>query len=53
MEEATDLRRDISLKWKKYYEEYIYAVVNDKNSDMFVQFSTIFPDKISLPELLY
>lgn len=30
---------------EKYYEEYIYAVVNDKNDGMFAQFSTIFPNK--------
>lgn len=38
-------------KMEKYYEEYIYAVVNDKNSDMFVQFSTIFPDKDFAPRI--
>lgn len=38
-------------KMEKYYEEYIYAVVNDKNSDMFVQFSTIFPDKNFAPRI--
>lgn len=38
-------------KMEKYYEEYIYAVVNDKNNGMFVQFSTIFPDKNFAPRI--
>lgn len=51
MEDSTDLRKDISQKWRKYYEEYIYAVVNDKNNGVFVQFSTIFPDKDFAPRI--
>ncbi len=38
-------------KMEKYYEEYIYAVVNDKNNGVFVQFSTIFPDKDFAPRI--
>lgn len=38
-------------KMEKYYEEYIYAVVNNKNNGMFVQFSTIFPDKNFTPKI--
>ena len=38
-------------KMEKYYEEYIYAVVNDKNNGVFVQFSTIFPGKDFAPRI--
>ena len=39
------LAQSYKSKMEKYYEEYIYAVVNDKNDGMFAQFSTIFPNK--------
>lgn len=38
-------------KMEKYYEEYIYAVVNDKNNGMFAQFSTIFPNNDFAPRI--
>ena len=42
---STRLAQRYKPKMEKYYEEYIYAVVNDKNNGMFAQFSTIFPNK--------
>lgn len=38
-------------KMEKYYEEYIYSVVNDKNNSMFAQFSTMIPDKNYEPRI--
>ena len=52
MEDSTDLRKDISQKWRNTMRNiYIYAVVNDKNNGVFVQFSTIFPDKDFAPRI--
>ena len=45
------LAQGYKSKMEKYYEEYIYAVVKDKNDGMFVQFSTIFNNKNYSPRI--
>lgn len=38
------LAQNYKSKMEKYYEEYIYAVVNNINGGIFTQFSNIFPN---------
>lgn len=45
------LAQNYKSKMEKYYEEYIYAVVNDKNEGIFTQFSTIFPNEDFKPRI--
>lgn len=39
------IARGYKSKMEQYYEDYIYSVVNDKNSTLFERFSVIFPNK--------
>lgn len=45
------LAQSYKPKMEKYYEEYIYSVVNDKSDCLFAQFSSIFPDKNFAPRI--
>lgn len=38
-------------RMEEYYEQYIYDVVNDEANSIFVQFSSIFPNKEFIPKL--
>lgn len=46
---STRVARGYKPKMEKYYEEYIYSVVEDNDSALFKKFSTIFPEEIYLP----
>lgn len=45
------LAQTYKSRMEKYYEEYIYAVVKDRDNGMFAQFSAIFPDKNFTPRI--
>lgn len=45
------LAQNYKSKMEKYYEEYIYAVVNNKNDGIFTQFSNIFPNNDFKPRI--
>ena len=45
------LAQSYKPKMEKFYEEYIYSVVNDKSDSLFAQFSSIFPDKNFAPRI--
>lgn len=45
------LAQSYKPRMEKYFEEYIYAVVKDSADSMFVQFSTIFPNKDYAPRI--
>ncbi len=45
------LAQSYKPKMEKFYEEYIYAVVKDKDSGMFEKFSTIIPNKEYAPRI--
>lgn len=42
---ANRVARGYKPKMEKYYEEYIYAVISDEDSEKYGKFSEIFPDK--------
>ena len=45
------LAQNYKSKMEKYYEEYIYAVVNNRNDGIFTQFSNIFPNEDFRPRI--
>ncbi len=45
------LAQGYKSKMEKYYEEYIYAVVKDRNDGIFAQFSSLIPDKDFAPRI--
>lgn len=45
------LAQNYKSKMEKYYEEYIYAVVNNRNDGIFTQFSNIFPNEDFKPRI--
>lgn len=45
------LAQSYKPKMEKYYEEYIYSVVNDKSVSLFAQFSNIFPNTDFAPRI--
>lgn len=45
------LAQTYKSRMEKYYEEYIYAVVKDRDNGMFAQFSSIFPEKNFTPRI--
>lgn len=45
------LAQNYKSKMEKYYEEYIYAVVNNRNEGIFTQFSNIFPNEDFKPRI--
>ena len=45
------LAQNYKSKMEKYYEEYIYAVVNNRNDGIFTQFSNILPNEDFRPRI--
>ena len=45
------LAQSYQHRMEKYYEEYIYSVVNDSADSMFAQFSTYIPNKDYAPRM--
>ncbi|MEN0045681.1 MAG: DUF262 domain-containing protein [Bacteroidota bacterium] len=50
-ESANRVARSYKPKMEKYYEEYIYNVINDNDSNEFGLFSNVFPDREFSPRL--
>lgn len=49
---ADRVARGYKSDMEKFYEEYIYSITGDNNSQMFDDFSTNFPDKSYLPRFM-